>query len=126
MDTSARVTELTSRRDLDSTILGLADPAMLIAADHRILLANNPASELFGWEGTGLTGQLMDVLLPESVATAHHGWSADYFDKPVARTMGENPRLEGVRRKANVFSLKSPCPQQKSWTKTSYWSSSAT
>lgn len=98
INASADMTSLTSRHDLDSTILGLADPAMLIAADHRILLANDPANELFGWEGTGLTGQLMDVLLPEPVVTAHHGWSEGFFNKPTARIMGENPRLEGVRR----------------------------
>lgn len=105
MDARAGITTLSSRQDLDSMVLGLAEPAMLIGKDRRILIANRQAGELFGWDATALAGQPMDVLIPESVAMAHRDWSEDYFANPTARPMGEYPRAEGVRRNGERIRL---------------------
>jgi hypothetical protein len=42
----------------------LADPAILVGPDRVISAANGHVDRLFGWEETGLAGQLIDVLIP--------------------------------------------------------------
>ncbi len=86
-------------------VLGLADPAMLIGSEHLVLIANDRANALFGWDDTGLAGQPLSVLIPEIMQASHKDWTRSYFNRPAIRPLGENPRLEGVRSNGERLSI---------------------
>ncbi len=79
----------------------MADPAILVGDDRVIVAANSRMDKLFGWEESGLTGQLIDVLIPPAKSEAHPDWMAAFFDRPASRSMSENPVIEGVHRNGN-------------------------
>jgi nitrogen-specific signal transduction histidine kinase len=60
------VTDEMSAFDVKALIERLADPAILVGPDRIISAANNHVESLFGWEETGLVGQLIDVLIPST------------------------------------------------------------
>lgn len=99
------VTTISSGRDLDSVVLGLAEPAMLIGSKHRVLIANDRANALFGWEDTGLAGQSVKVLMPESMHTSHSDRAEGYFNRRAIRPMGDSTRIEAVRRTGERIQL---------------------
>ncbi len=99
------VTTITSERDFNSMVLGLAEPAILIGPKHRVLIANDRANALFGWEDTGLAGQSVKVLIPESMHTSHSGWTGGYLYRLAIRPMGDSTRIEAVRRTGERIQL---------------------
>ncbi|GAA2690953.1 hybrid sensor histidine kinase/response regulator [Actinoplanes palleronii] len=51
--------------ELSSGLLQAAPDAILVLDDSRIVLANDRAGQMYGWPGTELVGQSVDVLLTE-------------------------------------------------------------
>jgi signal transduction histidine kinase len=76
----------------------LADAAILVGPDRVISASNMHVNRLFGWDEPGLTGQLIDVLIPTSVGTSHPDWVSSFFERPASRSMSENPLIEGIRK----------------------------
>ena len=87
-----------SHFDIFELVDNLADPAILVGPDRHITAANSHIDKLFGWEEIGLTGQLIDVLIPPAIGESHPDWIAAFFDRPAARSMSENPVIEGVHQ----------------------------
>jgi len=87
-----------SHFDIFEFVDNLADPAILVGPDRHITAANSHIDKLFGWEEIGLTGQLIDVLIPPAIGESHPDWIAAFFDRPAARSMSENPVIEGVHQ----------------------------
>ena len=56
-----------SHFDIFELVDNLADPAILVGPDRHITAANSHIDKLFGWEEIGLTGQLIDVLIPPAI-----------------------------------------------------------
>jgi len=84
--------------DIAELIHSLADPAILVGTDRVIVTANSAINELFGWGESGLTGQLLDVLIPSAISDSHPDWVQAFFARPASRSMSENPMIEGVRK----------------------------
>ena len=80
-------------------------PDAMIVADRsgRIVLANPQAEQLFGYPTHGLDGQMIEVLLPQSVRAAHTVHRERYMSGPKARPMGAGYELTGVRRNGQEF-----------------------
>lgn len=90
-----------------SLIATMADGAVLLDAEGRIVLANPTARRLFRWEGRNLEGSDLDSALPERLAMELHGplsgvLSTERANADVRVSFGEPARtlrivLEAVR-----------------------------
>src|ERR1700681_346706 len=71
-------------------LLDAAPDAMLVVDDHgRIVLANHHTEQLFGYSGSELLGQKVEVLVPPRFRAKHPAQRAGYFARnPHVRPMG--------------------------------------
>ncbi|MFK2905031.1 PAS domain S-box protein [Dyella ginsengisoli] len=99
----------TSRRpvaesELFRALFDTAPDAMIVTGHvGRILLANPQAEAMFGYAHGDLVGERVDVLLPDSLRTAHEAHRARYMANPRVRKMGAGYELTGVRRDGTPF-----------------------
>jgi len=85
-------------------ILQSATDAMLIAdQDGRIVLANPPAENMFGYAPGELLDKPVETLLPERFRNAHVSRRTEYSAQPHARSMGSGMELFGRRQCGNEF-----------------------
>lgn len=77
-----------------------AVPDALVIVDHlgRIVLVNHQTERLFGYRREELTGQLIEVLVPERFRERHVGQRNSYFAAPHERPMGKGLELFGRRK----------------------------
>jgi PAS domain S-box-containing protein len=69
----------------------------------RIVLVNQHAEELFGYEREELEDHELDLLVPERFRKLHPRQRASYFDKPYPREMGADIELFGMRKDGSEF-----------------------
>ncbi len=91
---SAKVIESKYRELLDST----PDAIVMTNAGGQIVLANNQAATLFGYQRDELSGMLVEVLLPPRFRADHVGHRTGYFAHPRTRPMGAGLELHGLRK----------------------------
>ena len=94
-----RRSEATARALLESAAEGI----VIVGSDGRIVLANARAAEMFGYPREELTGQTIEVLLPEHLRTGHATHRAGYFGEPRVRPMGIGLDLAGRRKDGAEF-----------------------
>ncbi|MBT5109360.1 MAG: PAS domain-containing protein [Rhodospirillaceae bacterium] len=88
-----------------SEILRIA-PEGIISADPsgKILVFNDAAENLFGYERDQMIGQSLDILLPEIVRGDHGRYLKAFIDgSESARMMGGRGEISGRRRDGSVF-----------------------
>lgn len=76
---------------------------LVISSGGRIELSNPCAEKLFGYEKTELTGQLVDLLVPEAFRANHVHHRDGYFQKPKARPMGYGLNLFARKKDGTQF-----------------------
>jgi PAS domain S-box-containing protein len=81
----------------------IPDAIVIVGPDGRIRLANTQAERLFGYSRADLTGQRVEVLLPERFRRGHEEHRADYAREPRLRPMGAGLELYGRRRNGEEF-----------------------
>ncbi|NLR75701.1 sensor histidine kinase [Leeia aquatica] len=87
-------------------MLAAAPVGLLLVDDGGHILQANPAIEtMFGFEAGSLTGQLIEVLLPERYRNGHAGMRTMYSVQPEARRMGVGRELFGRRADGSEFPL---------------------
>lgn len=86
-------------------LLDAAPDAMLVINDQgRIVLANLQTEELFGYSGSELHDQKVEVLVPLRFRAKHPDHRAGYFSQnPHVRPMGAGLDLYGSRRDGTEF-----------------------
>jgi PAS domain S-box-containing protein len=103
---SAVARSLTRERE-DPRFTGLleAAPDAMICADGsgRIVLANAQAERLFGYSKEELTGQPVEILVPEAVRAEHPAHRAEYVASPRPRPMGAGMDLAGRCKDGSTF-----------------------
>ena len=81
------------------------DAVLLVDGEGRIRWCNDAASDLFGYPRGELTGQGVEVLVPEASRRVHTSLRSGYEQHPSARPMGRGRRLHGQRADGETFVL---------------------
>jgi protein-histidine pros-kinase len=104
------ITEIRSLRESTrvqarfGALLEAAPDAMIIVnGDGRIILANNQAETLFGWDRRDLVGKGVEMLVPGRFHARHPAHRQAYSAQPRVRAMGEGLELHAVRRDGSEF-----------------------
>lgn len=86
-------------------IVSLAGDAIITLDDERrVVLFNESAGRIFGYDPHEVVGRPLDDLLPEGLAPAHDGFIAAFAASGVAsRRMGERRQIFGRRRSGEIF-----------------------
>ncbi|HMF98761.1 MAG TPA: response regulator [Vicinamibacterales bacterium] len=117
-------TDITKRKEAETrlrdterffrSVLELApDGLMVVDAKGVIRLANARCEALFGYTREELVGQSVEVLVPVNVRAGHAALRETFHRAPVAREMGANRELRGLRRDGSEFPVEiglSPLP----------------
>lgn len=79
------------------------DATVIANLTGRIVLANNQAQELFGYQRSELLGKPVELLLPERFRKHHVGHRAKYSSQPRTRSMGAGLELYGLNKGGHEF-----------------------
>jgi PAS domain S-box-containing protein len=85
-------------------LLEAAPDAMVIAnRDGQIVLVNTQTERLFGYSSGELTGQSVEILVPESLHQEHRRHRMDYQAAAHPRPMGSGLELLGRKKNGTLF-----------------------
>ncbi len=91
----------------DTLLVGMLEAApdavVCVDADGRIVLVNAQTERLFGYGREELTGQLVEILVPDAIRAGHPVRRAGYVADPRPRQMGEGIELAGRKRDGSTF-----------------------
>lgn len=105
--TATSFMEITQRRRAEKRfrLAVEAAPSGMIMADSegRIILLNAYTEKLFGYGRDELTGQKLEMLVPERFRGKHSGLRAGYITQPTVRPMGVGRDLFALRKDGSEF-----------------------
>ncbi|MBL9024160.1 MAG: PAS domain S-box protein [Myxococcales bacterium] len=81
------------------------DGILTVADDGRIVLANQRAEDLFGYERGALRGARVESLMPARFRAGHTHLRESYTKSPRPRPMGTGLKLVGTRQDGTEFPL---------------------
>jgi PAS domain S-box-containing protein len=82
------------------------DAIVSVNNDHRIILFNNGAEELFGYASSEILGRELDILVPQSGRKNHAGHLQKFARSNLkARRMGERGEISGLRKDGTEFPM---------------------
>ncbi len=86
-------------------LLAISDDAfILVNAYHQIVLFNDGAERIFGYQASQVQGQLLALLLPESARASHDGQLRAFArSEHASRRMGERRDVRGRRADGTQF-----------------------
>ena len=91
--------------ELDALLSAAVDAIVVADAHGRILRCNAAAYRLFGHEDGTLTGQSVNVLMPEGESARHDAYMHHHLATGDQRIIGTGRELEGKRRDGTTFPL---------------------
>ena len=71
---------------------------ILTGTDGKIVLVNPAAERMFNYENKELTGQPIEILIPDRYKGHHHQLREGFYEQPSNRVMGHNRDLFGRRK----------------------------
>lgn len=92
------------------------DGLLVVDADGRIRLANAQCETLFGYTRDEFIGQLVEILVPDSIRPRHPELRASFHHAPTTRAMGAKSELQARRKDGSLFPVDiglSPLPGKK-------------
>ena len=99
--------DITVARQSESLFRGLLESApdamVIVGAEGRIVLVNREAEHMFGYGRDELTGQEVEVLVPERFRPRHPRHRDGFYSSPRVRPMGAGLDLTGLRRDGSEF-----------------------
>jgi len=101
VERDAKLMEARFRDMLEST----PDGIVMTNPTGHIVIANNQAEKLFGYDANELRGMSIEHLLPERFRRAHVGHRSRYFAQPRKRAMGSGLDLSGLRKDGTEFPI---------------------
>jgi protein-histidine pros-kinase len=86
------------------TVLEAVPDAMLVVdEDGRIVLVNDEAERIFGYDRADIVDRCVDLLVPDAARRTHAAHRAHYRAHPATRRMGAGLPLEGRRQDGTTF-----------------------
>jgi len=79
------------------------DAIIGVNPDGEVVLVNQQAEALFGYNRDELIGQMVETLVPERSCDGHPSRRDRYFEEPRTRPMGAGVELAGVRKDGTEF-----------------------
>jgi len=100
-------TEIRERQAAEERFRGLLqaapDATIIVNGRGLILMANQHASVVFGYDNAELVGQGVELLLPKAMMARHRQHRRAYMRAPDVRTMGEGLEIYGRRKDGSLF-----------------------
>ncbi len=81
------------------------DAMIIVDEDARIVMVNDQATKTFGYPAEAMTGQSVDMLVPERFRDGHAGQVRKFFGQPRRRDMGSGMELCGLRADGSEFPI---------------------
>lgn len=88
----------TSNAHLISLFENATEGIILTNSKGNIVLVNPAAERMFGYSAEEITGQPVEVLIPERFSTHHKDLKEGFYKQPSNRSMGQNRDLYGRRK----------------------------
>jgi PAS domain S-box-containing protein len=82
-----------------------AEGLLLVDSTGTILMANPRTEELFGYKKDELVGQVIEILIPESLRKQHVKHRQSYGQHPKKRSMGAGYDLSGRKKDGSTFPI---------------------
>lgn len=92
-------------RNLTSIVDSLPTAIIIVNSKGVVELANQYASELFGYSARELEGQPIEILVPDRFRSGHPEFRSSYLNEPSARPMGSGRDLTGLRNDGSEFPI---------------------
>lgn len=90
--------------DFGAVLNAAPDAMLMVDQQGRIVLANVQCEHIFGYPGSELVGQKIEVLVPPRFRSKHPGHRSGYFaGNPHVRPMGVGLELYGLRKDGSEF-----------------------
>jgi len=90
---------------LNNLFFSAVEGIIIVNESGGIMLANDRADKLFGYEKGELIGVNIDMLVPKDYQHHHHTHRDQFFKSPSSRRMGEGRDLSGLRKNGDTFPL---------------------
>ncbi|PLX66702.1 MAG: hypothetical protein C0602_11600 [Denitrovibrio sp.] len=92
-----------SEERFQSLMESAPDAFVVVNHEGEIILVNNQAIQLFGYEREGMLGQKIELLVPDEIKEGHPDKRNGYIKDSRTRPMGESFDLRGRRHDGSVF-----------------------
>jgi two-component system, sensor histidine kinase and response regulator len=106
--------ELLETEQFFRSVLELAPDGLMVVDEKGVIrLANAQCEKLFGHPRDELMGQFVEMLVPPDVRPGHAALRESFRQAPIARAMGANRELRGLRKDGSQFPVEiglSPLP----------------
>jgi len=98
----ASVVDITERKRAEARWRAVVEssPSGMVMVDRagKIVLVNRETERLFGYTREELTGQPIELLVPDRYRPRHPGFRSGFYADPKARSMGAGRDLFGIRK----------------------------
>ena len=81
----------------------VSDAVVTIDEDHKVLLCNKAAEEMFGYRQSEIVGRDASPLIPNPHQSLHRGYVERYLNTGVPRVIGKARECYGQRRNGEIF-----------------------
>jgi len=80
-------------------------PIVIINAQGAIVLTNNAACRVFGYEENEMVGNNVEMLIPDHLRSLHIGFRSDFTKNPHSKPMGKGLELVARRKLGHIFPI---------------------
>jgi PAS domain S-box-containing protein len=95
--------ELPSETILEDILESITDAVVTIDEDHKILMCNKAAEEMFGYRRRKMIGEDVTPLIPQPHQPIHRGYVERYIRTGIPRVIGKSRECMAQRRDGTSF-----------------------